>query len=98
MKNLKKLLSVGLALALSAALLTGCNGSGSESSAADSQPEESATIDFPTKQINVIVPYSAGGASDTVARIYASQLQSVIGKPVIVTIKRGRPVQLAWSM
>ncbi|XOQ42900.1 MAG: Tripartite tricarboxylate transporter substrate binding protein [Clostridium sp.] len=89
MKNLKKLLSVGLALALSAALLTGCNGSGSESSAADSQPEESATIDFPTKQINVIVPYSAGGASDTVARIYASQLQSVIGKPVIVTNKTG---------
>ncbi|WP_411676678.1 tripartite tricarboxylate transporter substrate binding protein [Caproicibacter sp.] len=88
MKNLKKILSATLTLAMTAALFTGCSGTGSASSSASSAAASKAT-DFPTKQISLIVPYSAGGASDTVARIYASQLQQVLGKPVIVTNKTG---------
>lgn len=42
--------------------------------------------EFPgKKQINIIVPYSAGGASDTVARIYASELEKAIGTTVTVS-------------
>ncbi|OCN02528.1 hypothetical protein A7X67_14855 [Clostridium sp. W14A] len=73
---------------MTAALFTGCSGTGSASGSASSAAASKAT-DFPTKQISLIVPYSAGGASDTVARIYASQLQQVLGKPVIVTNKTG---------
>jgi tripartite-type tricarboxylate transporter receptor subunit TctC len=41
---------------------------------------------FPgNKQINIIVPYSAGGASDTTARIYASELEKAIGTTVTVS-------------
>jgi len=42
--------------------------------------------EFPgKKQINIIVPYSAGGASDTTARIYASELEKAIGTTVTVS-------------
>lgn len=87
MKSLKKVLSATLALAMTAALFTGCSGSSSASGGASANSAK--TANFPTKQISLIVPYSAGGASDTVARIYAAQLQKVLGKPVIVTNKTG---------
>lgn len=91
MKNFKRLLSATLVLAMTAAVFSGCSGSGSASSAAPSGggAASSKTTDFPTKQINLIVPYAAGGASDTTARIFASQLQTVLGKPVVVTNKTG---------
>jgi len=42
--------------------------------------------EFPgKKQINIIVPYSAGGASDTTARIFASELEKAIGTTVTVS-------------
>ncbi len=44
---------------------------------------------FPQKQLTIVVPYSPGGASDMTARIYAQELEKVIGKPVIVTNKTG---------
>ena len=34
-----------------------------------------ALADFPEKQITVVCPYGAGGASDTTSRIYGSMLQ-----------------------
>ena len=42
--------------------------------------------EFPgKKQINIVVPYAAGGASDTTARIYASELEKAIGTTVTVS-------------
>ena len=41
---------------------------------------------FPgNKQITIVVPYSAGGASDTVARIYGSELEKALDTSVVVT-------------
>ena len=48
-----------------------------------------AFADFPEKQITVVCPYAAGGASDTTSRIYASMLQKAIGVPVIVDNRTG---------
>ena len=43
-------------------------------------------MDFPgNKQVSLIVPYSAGGASDTVARIYASELEQSLGTSIVVS-------------
>ncbi len=60
-----------------------------ESAPAESKPAESApatNVDFPgKKQITIVVPYSAGGASDTTARIFAAELEKAIGTSVIVT-------------
>ena len=41
---------------------------------------------FPNgKQITIVVPYAAGGASDTTARIFASELEKSIGTKILVT-------------
>lgn len=44
---------------------------------------------YPTRPIRLIVPYTAGGATDAVARIVASQLANKLGQPVIVENKPG---------
>ena len=48
-----------------------------------------AFAEFPEKQITVVCPYAAGGASDTTSRIYASMLQKAAGVPVIVDNRTG---------
>ena len=39
---------------------------------------------FPAKPVRIIVPYAAGGSPDTVTRILATQLGTVLGQPVVV--------------
>ena len=45
--------------------------------------------DFPSKVITLVVPYAAGGSSDTRARQVAEKIASYLGKPVIVDNKPG---------
>ena len=45
--------------------------------------------EFPTKQISVICPYGAGGASDVISRLYAAGMESTTGVSVIVENKTG---------
>jgi tripartite-type tricarboxylate transporter receptor subunit TctC len=42
------------------------------------------TQTYPTRAITLIVPYGAGGPTDTVARILAEGMRNVLGQPVIV--------------
>lgn len=44
---------------------------------------------FPSKSISLIVPYAAGGSSDTRARQVGAKLAMLLGKPVIVENKPG---------
>src|SRR5687767_11037065 len=39
---------------------------------------------FPGKPLRIVVPYAAGGSPDTVARIVAQQLGTVLGQSVVV--------------
>ena len=39
---------------------------------------------FPTKPVNLMVPYPAGGPSDAAARIFTTPLGKALGQPVIV--------------
>lgn len=48
-----------------------------------------AAAKFPRKQIQIVVPYAPGGASDTVARIYGKELEKQLGKPVVVVNRTG---------
>lgn len=45
--------------------------------------------DYPDKPIRFVVPYSAGGLPDTVARIFAQRLGEKLGQPVTVDNRPG---------
>lgn len=40
--------------------------------------------EFPSRPVNVIVPYTPGGASDVGARMYQAELQRALGQPVVI--------------
>ena len=39
---------------------------------------------FPSRQITIIVPFSAGGPTDTLARILGDRMKDALGQPIIV--------------
>lgn len=45
--------------------------------------------EYPTRPVRVIVPYSAGGPADIVARMLAPRLAKQLGQPVIIDNKLG---------
>ena len=45
--------------------------------------------DFPIKPIRIVVPYSPGGGTDTVARLMAAHISNSLGQQVIVENKAG---------
>jgi tripartite-type tricarboxylate transporter receptor subunit TctC len=44
----------------------------------------SAEQDYPTRPITMIVPFPAGGATDTVARFLAERMRAILGQPIVV--------------
>ncbi|MCF3934688.1 tripartite tricarboxylate transporter substrate binding protein [Acuticoccus sp. M5D2P5] len=52
-------------------------------------PMAMAQSDYPTRPIQMIVPWGAGGGTDAVGRIYASILQEELGKPINVVNRTG---------
>lgn len=84
-----------LALAVS---LAACGGGGTGAAPASSAPSgggsqssggQSGGSSFPTGQITIVIPWSAGGASDTMARLVAEPLNGILGVPVVVTNQTG---------
>jgi len=45
--------------------------------------------DYPTKPITIVVPYSAGGASDAQIRLIAQPLSKILGQPIVVENRAG---------
>ena len=45
--------------------------------------------DYPKKAVRIIVPFSAGALTDTLARMYAEKLSQRLGQPVVVDNKPG---------
>ena len=48
-----------------------------------------ATADYPTKPITMIIPYGAGGTTDTWGRKLAVLLEKYLGQPITVTNQGG---------
>ena len=40
--------------------------------------------DYPTRPITMIVPFPAGGATDTLARFLAERMRAKLGQPIII--------------
>jgi tripartite-type tricarboxylate transporter receptor subunit TctC len=45
--------------------------------------------EFPEREVTIVVPYSAGGASDMTSRIFGQQLSEVLEVPVVIVNKTG---------
>jgi tripartite-type tricarboxylate transporter receptor subunit TctC len=45
--------------------------------------------DFPSRPINLIVPYAAGGSSDLSARPYTEEMSNILKQPLVVVNKPG---------
>jgi tripartite-type tricarboxylate transporter receptor subunit TctC len=52
---------------------------------------------FPSKPIKIVVPYSAGGITDTLSRLVAEDISVPLGQPVIVENKPGASGRLATN-
>jgi tripartite-type tricarboxylate transporter receptor subunit TctC len=52
-------------------------------------PQAFAQADFPTKPVNLVVPFAAGGGLDVTARIIAERLKDELGQPVLIQNRPG---------
>lgn len=52
-------------------------------------PSAAAQDKFPSKPLKIIVPYSAGGGADILARLIGQELATRLGQPVVVENKGG---------
>jgi tripartite-type tricarboxylate transporter receptor subunit TctC len=61
-------------------------------------PAASHAADFPQKPITIIVPYTPGGSSDSVARLLGKQLSEQMGQPVLVDNRAGAGATIGTAL
>ena len=54
--------------------------------------------DFPTRPVTLVVPFSAGGVTDQVARLVASKVADSVGQPLVTENRPGAGGQVAASV
>jgi tripartite-type tricarboxylate transporter receptor subunit TctC len=52
-------------------------------------PDRAAAQDYPTRPVTIVVPFTAGGSTEILARIVAQKLEERLGKPFLVEMKPG---------
>jgi tripartite-type tricarboxylate transporter receptor subunit TctC len=83
-----KRLAVLLTAVMVSSFAYGCSGAKSGTNTA-ANTETKKAVNFPTDTIQIIVPYAAGGGTDSVARKIAEEAKGSFSKPVIVVNKAG---------
>jgi tripartite-type tricarboxylate transporter receptor subunit TctC len=53
--------------------------------------------DYPTKPVQLMVAYPAGGSTDVAARIVAAMAEKELGQPIVVINKSGAGGQVGWT-
>ncbi|WP_071394004.1 tripartite tricarboxylate transporter substrate binding protein [Bacillus tuaregi] len=80
---MKQKLSVFFTFLLMAGLIiAGC-------SSQSDQDQDTKALNYPTRQIELVVPFAAGGGVDLAARTVADYLSKEWGQPIVVTNKTG---------
>ena len=54
-----------------------------------SWPGVLAAQEFPSRTIRFIVPFPAGGPSDTISRILIEKMSSILGQPIVIENRAG---------
>ena len=80
-KARRRLLAAGVAMAAGFAVMTGAQAQGN----------------YPTKPITMIVPFSAGGTTDILARIVGLQLGKALVQPVVIENRDRKSTRLNSS-
>ncbi|MGT2455411.1 Bug family tripartite tricarboxylate transporter substrate binding protein [Cupriavidus basilensis] len=52
--------------------------------------------DWPERPITLVVPYPAGGLTDTVSRTLGDEVGKILGQPVVIENRAGAGERLAW--
>jgi tripartite-type tricarboxylate transporter receptor subunit TctC len=73
---MKKILAIVFGLVLSVHFF-GCSG------------KKDGVAEYPKKNISMIVPFGAGGGTDTVGRTLAKSMEKILGKPIVVSNRTG---------
>ncbi len=80
---------------LSVGILAGCGSESQETNGGE--VSEGSGGDYPSKNIQIIVPYSAGGGGDTVARMIADSLSDELGRQINVVNREGAGGEIGIS-
>lgn len=87
---MKKLFTLSIAvLLLMGIFLTGCTTNSVTSTEKKEGGEQKKGTDYPIRQIELVVPFAAGGGVDLAARSVADYLSKEWGQPIVVTNKPG---------
>lgn len=83
----KRMLALTLVLLLAVSMFTAC---GTKEPSGDNSGDSNEVVDqqkeptFPTKDITLIVPWNAGGASDLIGRLLVNEMEDTLGVSVSV--------------
>ena len=59
--------------------------------------DQAAAEEYPTKQIQYVIPFDPGGESDITARLQQQPLEDVLGQSVVVSNRPGGGGAVGWS-
>ena len=65
---------------------------------AQAQTAKPAAAPYPTKQIRVLLPLTAGGPTDILARLIAQPLSATLGQPIVIDNRPGASGNIAAEM
>lgn len=85
---MKKLLALVSIFIIASLIFTGCGQNTSQQNSANNTTTDNKNK-FPEKNIELIVPFAAGGGTDAVARALASAAEKYLGQPIVIVNKTG---------
>lgn len=68
-----------------------------EQEAPQEAPKEPEPVEYPTRPINYILPFDAGGESDITARMQQQPLEDILDTSIVVQYKPGGGGALGWQ-